>query len=360
VSNVRGNPRLKFLDRAVGIPAVRLLALMPKRTMPAEVRSIGVLRTAAIGDTLLLRGALQDIRDQRPQVRVVLITGRTNAQAGAFVSSGLAEHFVVSERNPAAALRIIRPLKLDLLIDTGSWPRLDAILTTLSGASFRVGFKSQGQARHYAYDLIVEHSAQRHEADNFGALLKAIGLEHRSAPSLTGVELPVNVATGDPYLVFHPWSGGYKGFMKEWPAERWIELGRELGTRIIVTGSPAEAPRTDALVSRMKAGGIDAVSLTNITLAQVASVLKGSRAVVSVNTGVMHLAAMIGAPTVCLDGPTPPLRWGPIGPRVTSVSSSLPGCGYLHLGFEYDGHRSDCMLGIDVPRVISAVRSLIN
>ena len=75
----------------------------------------------------------------------------------------------------------------------------------------------------------------------------------------------------------------------------------------------------------------------------------------SVNTGVMHLAAAVGAPTIALNGPTSATRWGPIGANVVCVDSELPGCGYLNLGFEYDGHRTDCMRGISVDRVATAV-----
>jgi hypothetical protein len=39
------------------------------------------------------------------------------------------------------------------------------------------------------------------------------------------------------------------------------------------------------------------------------------------------------------------------------VCSDLPGCGYLNLGFEYEGQRADCMLGVDVQRVVAAVRA---
>lgn len=361
---VRGNPRLKMIDRAVGVPVVRALGLLPKRKMPASVRSIGVLRTAAIGDTLLLRGILDDIHAQRANVRLLLITGRTNAEAGALVATGVAEHVVVPERNPAGALAMLRPLQLDLLVDTGAWPRLDAILAALSGARYRVGFRTQAQSRHFAFDAVVEHSDAVHEVDNFRALFRAAGVESRRDPSLRGVPLPdlPESLTQAPYFVFHPWSGGYKGHIKEWPPERWLHLGRALSSRgrMLISGSPSEAARSETLAQQLRAAGVDALAATNLTLSQVAALLKSARAVVSVNTGIMHLAASVGAPTVCLDGPTPARRWGPVGPRVASVSSTLPGCGYLDLGFEYDGQRTDCMLGIDVDRVTAAVRALAN
>jgi ADP-heptose:LPS heptosyltransferase len=88
-------------------------------------------------------------------------------------------------------------------------------------------------------------------------------------------------------------------------------------------------------------------------------VLAACEFVVSVNTGVMHLAALVGARTVSLEGPVPVRRWGPVGARVRSVESALPNCGYLHLGFEYAGQRSDCMDGVSVDAVHAAINDLL-
>ena len=73
-----------------------------------------------------------------------------------------------------------------------------------------------------------------------------------------------------------------------------------------------------------------------------ADVLRRTRLTVSVNTGVMHLAAIAGAPTVAINGPNrngAGARWG-AGHRCRSAGE---GCGFLHLGFNFDGNPEDCM-----------------
>jgi ADP-heptose:LPS heptosyltransferase len=97
-----------------------------------------------------------------------------------------------------------------------------------------------------------------------------------------------------------------------------------------------------------------------LSLAQVVDLVAGSACVVSVNTGIMHMAAAAGAPTVGLNGPTSAVRWGPIGDLTASVNSSLAGCGYLNLGSEYEGEREDCMVGITVDDVGRAVRQVMD
>ena len=50
---------------------------------------------------------------------------------------------------------------------------------------------------------------------------------------------------------------------------------------------------------------------------------------------------------------------GPLGPDVTCIDSDLPGCGFLNLGFEYEGQREDCMNGISVERVAATSSSKV-
>jgi len=358
----RGNHVLRSLDRTLGPAALRLLGLLPKRSLVSAVRRVGFLRTAAIGDTLLLAGVLSDTATQL-DAEVVLITGGNNAEAGALLANGRVRHVVIPERNFLQAARMIRRLRLDVLVDTGAWPRIDALLTAVSGARFRVGFSTPGQHRHYAYDRTVGHEWV-HEADNFRSLVRAIGVNSLTEPALGGTTLPDISVPLPAFFTFHPWSGGFQGHHKEWPARSWIELGRRLagmyGAGVVITGTAGQQRSAKGLVDGLRQAGVEAASLAGqVTLSEVAALLRRSIGVVSVNTGIMHLSAELGVATVSLEGPTPPERWGPRGPRVRSVRSSFPGCGFLNLGFEYDGHREDCMEGITVDAVESAIRELI-
>ena len=96
-----------------------------------------------------------------------------------------------------------------------------------------------------------------------------------------------------------------------------------------------------------------------LALPELAAVLRGAAAVVCVNTGVMHLAALLDAPLVALHGPTSRLRWGPVGTRsIALVPSGAGECEFLHLGFEYPDRPVECMQGIAVDAVLDAVRQV--
>jgi heptosyltransferase I len=361
---LRGNPVLKRLDRYVGIPAIALLGLAPRRKLPARLRRVGLLRTAAVGDTLLLSGPIDDLRAALPDAEVVLITGESNADAGAMVAAGRARHLVIPVARPLQAVRMLRRERLDLIFDSGSWPRLDAMLAALSGARHRVGFRSRAQLRHFAFDVAVDHANDVHEIENFRALLRAVGIPAGKAPSLPS-ELPrvVPMQSGR-FAIFHPWAGGFRAELREWPDERWVELALRLAGSVqlvLVSGTASERPRAERLVRMIAERGGHAATIAGAaSLAQLEALARTCSVAVSVNTGVMHLAAIAGAPTVGLNGPSNAARWGPIGSRVISLSSAYDGCGFLNLGFEYEGRRTDCMLGISVDAVVDACHTLLS
>jgi heptosyltransferase I len=266
----------------------------------------------------------------------------------------------LSATNPFHAFRRLRENKVDVFFDFGSWSRLNALYSQLSGARFSAGFRTSGQYRHYGYDQVVDHSAQVHEIDNYRALVRTLGIVSTALPRIKVAVPLIHELKPKTYVVFHAWPGGYKACLKEWPQSHWLELGQRitsLGFRIALTGAPFDAERTEELCSKLNSrckGGV--INLAGrITLPQTARVLEESSAVVSVNTGIMHLAAAVGALVLGLNGPVPALRWGPLGGLAVSVSPEAEGCGYLNLGFEYKNRRQDCMELITPQRVFLAL-----
>jgi ADP-heptose:LPS heptosyltransferase len=53
----------------------------------------------------------------------------------------------------------------------------------------------------------------------------------------------------------------------------------------------------------------------NLSLRELAQYLRQCRAFVGNDSGITHLAAYLGCPTVALFGPTDPRMWGPLGRR---------------------------------------------
>jgi heptosyltransferase I len=353
MAGLRGNRAARALDRSAS-PALWAASLVRRRRpKPDSVSRLGLLKTNAIGDTILLSAVVGDLRGALPDIELVLFTGPANTGAAELIDGVKLVSLPLAK--PHRAIQVVRAERVDAVLDFGAWPRLNAVLAATAGAKYTVGFKTAGQGRHYCYDLAVEHSARVHELDNYRALARGYGVTSTSLPSFRAsgaAELPRR-----PYAVFHLWPGGIRSELKEWPTSSWRELARRVGdngTMILLTGAPDDRERTGRVATEL--GAVNAAG--RYTFHELVDVLGASECVVSVNTGLMHLAAAAGAPTVGLNGPTAEHRWGPLGARSRSVNSSYAGCGYLNLGSEYGSHRADCMEGISVDAVVAAIEEV--
>lgn len=351
------------MDRYAGIPGVTLLgAIRRKRpgTVPSRIKTIGLLKAGAIGDTVLMSAAIADLRMAFPSASVVFFCGNSNFEIARMLQG--VDHVIrVPTANFAAGVKCIRSIAVDVMLDFGQWSRLEALLSFFSKAAFTIGFCTAGQHRHHGYDLTVKHSCDVHEIENFRRLVRALGVETGNPPSLRTREIGGPPAAD--YVVFHLWPGGRLSKLKQWPSEKWLRLIEEFvswGLEIVLTGAPSDRGCNAAIIERVQPWSRGFVrNVAGLNLQQTAATLAHSRMVVSVNTGVMHMAAALGASLVALHGPTSSKRWGPISEKAIIVDSPAAGCGYLNLGWEYPPRPPACMECIRYEDVRDACRELL-
>lgn len=120
---------------------------------------------------------------------------------------------------------------------------------------------------------------------------------------------------GPRFLAVHPGSGSAG---KNWPAERFARVAEAIaaGRPWLLVEGPADESRARAL-----AGVGGAVLAKGLPLRVLGALLSQAGVYLGNDSGVSHLAAAWGAPTVALFGPTDPALWSPVGPRVTIMRS---------------------------------------
>ena len=119
------------------------------------------------------------------------------------------------------------------------------------------------------------------------------------------------------------WSG------KMWPADRFVALFERLrlrrpGLRAAVLAGPGEAEHAMAapVFDRLPPGTLDLRGA--LTLPEIAACLCRVALFVGNDSGLMHLAAAAGAPTLGLFGPSRVDEYGPAGPRAAAVVAPGP------------------------------------
>jgi heptosyltransferase-3 len=119
--------------------------------------------------------------------------------------------------------------------------------------------------------------------------------------------------------------------VKTWPAERFVALAHRLTKAlgplpkayVAILGGPGEQERRMAApVLEALPNAVDLVG--KLSLAEVAAVLARADLYVGNDSGLMHIAAATGVPTLGLFGPTPASEYGPVGPRAEAVLADGP------------------------------------
>ena len=119
---------------------------------------------------------------------------------------------------------------------------------------------------------------------------------------------------------FHLGSGS---IAKNWPMDCWIELTERLDgwfDNFLLVGGEADNELVREFCSRCHVRRLR--RLLNASLSELSLALHECRLFVGHDTGVTHLAAAVGTPTIALFGPTDPSVWAPLGAHVTVVRSS--------------------------------------
>jgi ADP-heptose:LPS heptosyltransferase len=94
-----------------------------------------------------------------------------------------------------------------------------------------------------------------------------------------------------------------------------------LGFKIILLIGPAEREYLGSGLELMRSS--NPVWAENLSLIHVASLLERCQCYIGADSGITHLAAAVGIPTIALFGPTDPRIWGPRGEKVAILRKNV-------------------------------------
>ncbi len=157
-------------------------------------------------------------------------------------------------------------------------------------------------------------------------------------------------------ILIHPGSGGAA---KNVPPEVWgavvKRLREETGSPVRALVGPVEQERggLDGLLP-----GVDAVERSD-SLPKLLTVLSTARLFLGNDSGVSHLAGILGLPTVVAFGPSDPRIWRPLGPRVQVVASTL-GCAPCTTGGPVACEVPACLGDVREPQLLAAARRALS
>ncbi len=278
-----------------------------------------------LGDTVMALPALQGLRASLPRARIALVGRWASLLEGQAVADAVLSY--PRERGArsrlAAVLRDSRPDTAIVLPSSFE----SALAAWRWGARARLGYDADVRGCLLTHTLPIP-SPRRHQIDEcvvtgsdpptfrlpphpvaeeaIDALFKKIGLAHGA--STVGLHL-----------------GAAFGSSKLWPPAAYAELSsrlRRAGALPVLLGAGSEEASAAAVIA---SAGEDIASLVGRDRPDLLPrLLSRLSCLVSADTGVAHLAAAVGTPTVTLFGPTDPRLTSPRGRRARAIEGRAP------------------------------------
>jgi heptosyltransferase-2 len=235
------------------------------------------------------------------------------------------------------AIRRASPRAALLLTDSLS----SALLVAWAGVPERIGYAAEGRGllltrsvERVAAARSTPRSAEYRRLADAARLAVAAGeprLEATPAERLAArdalARLRPGAAAPDRYLVVAP--GAAYGPAKQWGGDRFGEAAAALavprGWSVVAVGADGDRPATAAAIARATAGGADALDVAGATdLPALTGIVAGASLVLSNDSGVMHLAAALGLPTVAVFGSTSPVWTSASAASVANLYAGYP------------------------------------
>ncbi len=146
---------------------------------------------------------------------------------------------------------------------------------------------------------------------------------------------------------------GSKWTSKQWPLERYLEVGRRLkeehGLLPVVVGGAEDRDTAGKLIAAW-GGGLCAAG--DLSVRESAALLSGAAFYLGNDTGTMHLAAAVGRPCVAIFSALDwPGRWAPYGHGHHTFRTEVPCSGCL---LEVCNQQHQCLVATDIESVYQA------
>ena len=283
-----------------------------------------------IGDFVRCHSVVKLLREQVPDRSVDILSSMLCAPLASYMP-GIRKTIVADLPRGSIGISLQRQLAGQLraenygqtLVMSRKWKA--ALAPWFAGIPLRTGFA--GEARFgLLNDMRWGESKLPRMIDQMGALALPKAAKLRSEWPLPELKLPARdvdawctakkLSDAPPIVTLSP---GAVGTGKAWPPGHYAELARTLAKEVAaiwVLGGPGEKPIAKQIAD---AAGNRVRDLTGHDLRNAVLALGAADVSVTNDSGLMHVSAAIGTPTVAIFGPTSPWHQRPLNPLAAII-----------------------------------------
>jgi lipopolysaccharide heptosyltransferase I len=260
----------------------------------------------------------------------------------------------------------LRAERFDLAVDLQGLFRSGAV-AWLSGVPLRIGFANGREGSPWFYTTRVPVPAlEMHAVDRYLLVAGAMGARLQGSPQFRFNVLDEdrtivrNILSEQGISVDQPWVA--MNVSARWPTKRWPlsafaavldRLHGEGRGPVVVIGSAEDRSDAEALRAVTTTPFIDLAGA--VPLGCLPALLSKAAAMITNDSGPMHIAAAVGVPVVALFGPTSEVRTGPYGAGHRVLTSSVP-CRPCFSRVCHNSAPLECLRLVQPDQVLDAVR----
>lgn len=378
---------MQQVDRVLGGPIAWVLGFFSKRARtlagderPQPPKRVICTKFVGLGSVTLALPMLKALKESGIEVAFWTFS----SQAELLKISGYVDHvWIVKPSLIAFPVTMLKGLwkairfKADAFIDMEQTSNCSAILARLSGTPVRVGFLCGKSVRESLFTHLVSLTAGRHMCESILLMAHAIGLNADLSSALPRPQLPQfsqdqsKTVFQTKRIVVNLNTSDLGQLLRQWPDSHWVALCQELlkdpQVELIFPGVRSEFANNQRVIDQVieALGESVRARVANYagksSLTELMVLLKDAHLVISLDSGVMHLAAWAGAPVVGLFGPETPQLYAPRSKRSKVVWAALPCAPCCTVATEKHTRCRDnqCMKKISPAQVLLASRALI-
>jgi lipopolysaccharide heptosyltransferase III len=346
--------------------------LAPARWEWSDVRKVLVVRLRSIGDTVLATPSLFALKRFLPNAQVDILV--EDWVAPVLQNHPHVDNVIVLERGGlmtrARVARELRAANYDVVYNLHGGTTA-TFLTRATGARHRVGFKSYqyGQLHNHQAPspLLLWQQQKTHSVEQQLALLGWTGVPVTDRPR-TSLGISPSAAEKVNRLIdeaglsdkkialIHPAAAFAT---KQWAVEKFARVVEFLAERGF-TSIAIAAPNEQALLEQLRSEtSVNVVTFT-LSLPEVTALTSRSQLFVGNDSGIAHIAAAVGTPSVVVFGSSNIAHWRPWNSAPAEVVFEEMPCQPCHGYFCAQFAQPECILRVPVGRVTAAIERLLS
>lgn len=336
---------------------------------------IVVCKFKGMGSIVQASALLNSLRINYPQADIYFVT--TPANRGILEAFGELNIKPLLVNDKAAFSLLSSTLRLlirlwrirpQLYLDLEVYSNYSSLVCTLSCATNRIGFyKSDKEYRSGLYTHLMYYNIKAPISEIYLQMLRLLpgkpgyaALVEPKFPAEAVNELATLIPRNQPYLVINPNASDLR-LERRWGTQQFVSLLRILlkeypTHQLVLTGAPSEAEYVASICREWEQEPRIINSAGRLSFRGLLSLLRGAEAVITNDTGPLHLALAFKKPTVGLFGPCSPQQYGQMESCVAVYKNVY--CSPCVHEFSIPPCRGNntCMQLIEVNEVLQALR----